>query len=43
MKPCLTNKTLIDERITFIENEKVVSDERELKSLMNTFQILYQT
>ena len=32
MKPCLTNKTLIDERITFIENEKVVSDERELKS-----------
>ena len=44
MKPCLTDKTLKGERITLTENEKVVSDESELvKSLMSTFQILYQT
>ena len=44
VKPCLTDKTLKDERITLIENEKVVSDERELvKMSKNTFQILYQT
>ena len=29
-KPCLTDKTLKDERIKLTEDEKVVSDEREL-------------
>ena len=32
VKPCLTNKTLKGERIRLIENEKVVSDERDLAS-----------
>ena len=43
VRPCLTNKTSTDERITLIENEKVASGGRDLKSLMNTFQILHQT
>ena len=44
MKPYLTDETLKDERIILTENEKVASDERErVKSLMDTFQILYQT
>lgn len=30
MQPCLTNKTLTDERITLTENGKDVSDKREL-------------
>ena len=30
MEICLTNKTLNDDRITLIENEKVLSEEREL-------------
>ena len=30
MKPCLSDKTLDDDRITVTENEKIVSDEREL-------------
>ena len=37
MKPCLTDKTLKDERITLIENEKVVSDERELVKMFNEY------
>ena len=35
MKPCLTDKRLKGERITLIENEKVVSDERELVKIFN--------
>ena len=35
VKPCLTNKTLKDEKIALIENEKVVSDETELVKLFN--------
>ena len=30
VKPCLTDKTLKDERITLIENDKLVSEKREL-------------
>ena len=30
VKPCLRDKTLKDERITLIENEKLASNEREL-------------
>ena len=37
MKPCLTGKTLKDERLTLIENEKVVSDERELVKIFNEY------
>ena len=37
MKPCLTEKTLKDERITVTENEKVVSDERELVKIFNKY------
>ena len=37
MKPCLTDKTLKDERITLIENEKVISDERELVKIFNEY------
>ena len=37
MKPCLTDKTLKDERITLIKNEKVVSDERELVKIFNEY------
>ena len=37
MKPCLTDKTLKDERITIIENEKVVSDEKELVKIFNEY------
>ena len=37
MKPCLTEKTLKDERIMLIENEKVVSDETELVKIFNEY------
>ena len=37
VKPCLTVKTLKGERITLIENEKVVSDERELVKIFNEY------
>ena len=37
VKPCLTNKTLKDERTTLIENEKVLSDERELVKIFNEY------
>ena len=37
MKPCLTGKTLKDERLMLIENEKVVSDERELVKIFNEY------
>ena len=37
MKPCLTDKELKGERITLIENEKVVSDERELVKIFNEY------
>ena len=39
---CLTDKTLKDYKMTLIEIEKVVSDERELMNIFNTFQILFQ-
>ena len=35
VKSCLTDKTLKDERITLIENDKKVSDERELVKIFN--------
>ena len=31
VKPCINDKTLESERITLIENEKVVSDERRVR------------
>ena len=37
VKPCLTDKTLRDERITIIKNEKVVSDERHLLKIFNEY------
>ena len=37
MKPCLTDKTLKDERITLIEKEKVVLDKRELLRIFNEY------
>ena len=37
VKPCLTEKILKDERITVTENEKVVSDERELVKIFNKY------
>ena len=37
MKSCLTDKTLKGKRITLIENEKVVSDERELKKIFEEY------
>ena len=37
MKSCLTDKTLKGERITLIENEKVVSDERELEKIFEEY------
>ena len=37
MKPCLTDKTLKGEKITLIENEKVVSDEIELVKIFNEY------
>ena len=37
VKPCLTDKTLKDERITLIDNEKVVSDEKELVKIFNEY------
>ena len=37
MNPCLTDKTLKDERITLIENEEVISDERELVKIFNEY------
>ena len=37
MKPCLTDKTLKDERITLIENGKVLSDEIELVKTFNEY------
>ena len=35
LKPRLTDKTLRDDKITLIENEKVVSDEKVLVSIFN--------
>ena len=37
VKPCLTDKTLKDERKTLIENEKVVSDEKVLVKILNEY------
>ena len=37
MKPCLTAKTLKDERKTLTENEKVVSNERELVKIFKEY------
>ena len=37
VKPCLTDKTLKGDRITLIENEKVVSVERELAKIFNEY------
>ena len=37
VKPCLTEKSLKYERITLIEHEKVVSDERELVKIFNEY------
>ena len=37
VKPCLTEKTLKGERVTLIENEKVVSDEGELVEIFNEY------
>ena len=37
VKPCLIDKTLKGGRITLIENEKVVSDERELVKIFNEY------
>ena len=37
VKPSLTDKTLKDERTTLIENEKVLSDERELVKIFNEY------
>ena len=37
MKPSLTDKTLKGKRITLIENEKVVSDKRELVKIFNKY------
>ena len=37
VKPCLTDKTLKFKRITLTENEKVVSDERELVKIFNEY------
>ena len=37
MKPCLTDKTLRDKRITLVENEKVASDEKELVNIFNEY------
>ena len=37
MKPCLTDKALKGERLTLIENEKAVSDERELVKIFNKY------
>ena len=37
MKPCRIDKTLKNERITLIENEKVVSDEKQLVKIFNEY------
>ena len=37
VKPCLTDKTLNDERIFLIGNEKVVSDKRDLMKIFNEY------
>ena len=37
VKPCLTDKTLRDKRITLVENEKVASDEKELVKIFNEY------
>ena len=37
VKPCLTDKTLKDERITLTENEKVESEERELVKIFHEY------
>ena len=37
VKPYLTDKTLKDERITLNENEKIVSDKRELVKIFNEY------
>ena len=37
MKPSFTGKTLKDERTTFIENNKVVSDESKLVEIFSKY------
>ena len=37
VRPCLTAKTLKDERKTLTENEKVVSNERELVKIFKEY------
>ena len=37
VKPYLTDKTFKDERITLTENEKTVSDKRELVKISNEY------
>ena len=37
VKPCLSDKTLNDERISLIGNEKVVSDKRDLMKIFNEY------
>ena len=42
VKPCLTDKTLKDERKTLIENERVVSDEKVLVKILNEYLFKYR-
>ena len=37
VKPCLTDKTLRDKKITLVENEKVASEEKELVKIFNEY------
>lgn len=37
MKPCLTDKTLQVERITLLENEKIISDGRDLVKFFSEY------
>ena len=37
VEACLTDKPLKDERITLIENDKIVSDKRELVEIFNEY------
>ena len=37
MKPCFTDKTLKDERITLVENKKVISNESELVEIFSKY------
>ena len=37
VKPCLTDKSFKDERITLIVNEKIASDKRGLVKIFNEF------